>query len=167
MTPIAEVTSYDTLIEALRRRKAMLGMTHAALDDLTGLQSGYVGKLLGPAGIKTLGPMSFDVILEALAVKLVLVEDVEAAKRMVSRWEKRERPPAKVGIPSMAFVRRKFAPTIQGFLRRKRVKGGQNRWKGVSKEERSRIARKGARERWRRHRMRRAFEATKPAVRSS
>ncbi len=86
---LAEFTDYDGLIEALRRRKAELDLSFELIDAIGGLQSGYSAKVLGPGMIKKLGPVSAGAINDVLAVKFVMVEDVEAAEAMKTRWQKR------------------------------------------------------------------------------
>jgi hypothetical protein len=85
------------LIEALfarKARKAALGngITNATLEALTGLQPGYVGTLFGSSRGRSLGGTSFGLLLGGLALKLIVVEDLDAARRMEKRWEQRERP---------------------------------------------------------------------------
>lgn len=88
----ATIRSYADLREALVMRKDTLGLTNALIDDLSGMQPGYTGKLLGAGQVKTMGPMSFDTMLSTLGVQLIMVEDMRAVRRMAARWEKRERP---------------------------------------------------------------------------
>jgi hypothetical protein len=79
--PLATVRSHGDLIEALRARAAELELSHLATDALSGLPSGYTGKLL--CGMRGLGDISLPALLDALGVSLVLVEEpakVEAAQ---------------------------------------------------------------------------------------
>jgi hypothetical protein len=80
------------LLSALRARRDELQLTHERLDDISGLPSGYFGKLLAPVPIKNLGWMSLGLALDSMGVALVLVENVEQAAKVRSRWVKRERP---------------------------------------------------------------------------
>jgi hypothetical protein len=85
----AAITSYDEMIDALRARKAELGLSDAVVDDLTGLPTGYTGKVLGPARVKKMGALSLWLMLEVLAFDMRLDSSVEKAARMQERWEKR------------------------------------------------------------------------------
>ncbi len=71
--PFAVVTDYQTLINAFRRRKDDLSINHLTLDRITGLPSGYSGKLFGRANVRALGPISFGLILNALGLRMILV----------------------------------------------------------------------------------------------
>lgn len=44
--PLAIVRDYDGLIAALRLRKAELGLSDAALEQISGMTSGHVSKIL-------------------------------------------------------------------------------------------------------------------------
>ena len=70
-------------MEAIRGRIAELDVSCEWLDARTGLQSGYSGKLMGPAGAKNLGPLSFGLMLQALGVSLVMVETIPAAAGVI------------------------------------------------------------------------------------
>ena len=69
--PYAIPKSYPDLIAVLVRRRRELGLTTSELDDVSGMQLGYVAKLEN--GSKNLGPMSFDTMLSALGLRVVLV----------------------------------------------------------------------------------------------
>lgn len=86
ISPLAEIRTYDDLHQALRARADHIGVTRLGLDEITGLTSGHSGKLLAPTKIKRLGPISFDLMLPALGLKLLLVEDAEIVAKMQLRW---------------------------------------------------------------------------------
>ena len=69
--PFAIPKSYPDLIAALVRRRRELGLTTSELDDVSGMQLGYVAKLEN--GSKNLGPMSFDTMLSALGLQVALI----------------------------------------------------------------------------------------------
>lgn len=144
---IGSAVDYDGLIAVLRDRVTELNITHATLDNLTGLQSGYCGKILGQLGVRSLGPISLGPMLQALAVKMVIVEDVEAAQKMAPRWEKRVRPDynasreARIG---KKLIRRAFPAFLMELSRL----GNEARRTKLKSRERSRIARLAARARW-------------------
>ena len=71
---LATVSDYDELIAAIRQRVDELQISHAVLEELAGLAGGHFGKIVGASRVKTFGPLSLFLILEALAVNLVLEE---------------------------------------------------------------------------------------------
>jgi hypothetical protein len=83
------ITSYNDLVTALRARQDELGLSCAALDELTGLAAGYTAKVLGPARTRIMSGMSIDLYLTALAIDLEVVPSAEKLRRMERRWEKR------------------------------------------------------------------------------
>jgi hypothetical protein len=86
------IHSMEELLAALRARRDELQLTHERLDDISGLPSGYFGKLLAPVPIKNLGWMSFGLALDSMGVALVMVENPEQIKLVEKRWTPRERP---------------------------------------------------------------------------
>lgn len=137
---IAVAREYDDVVAACRTRMGELGITFATLDDLSGVQSGYSAKLIGPEPTKNLGPMSFGAIMGALCMKWIAVEDPEALRRMRSRLSKRERP---AHMPSIVSIPWLFNP----------LTAEKARELGVSKltpMQRSTIARRAAVIRWER-----------------
>jgi hypothetical protein len=89
--PIAVVASYDDLVAALRGRLNETGMTYETAENLSGLQPGYISKVLGPRHVRTLGHVSLTLLLGVLGVKLAVIEDAEQTERMKPRWEPRLR----------------------------------------------------------------------------
>jgi hypothetical protein len=75
----AEVSDYDGLRQALRRRVEQLNVSRNCLDAVSGLPAGYTGKLLAPYGRKKIGGMSFGLIVRAAGLKMVLVDDPDAS----------------------------------------------------------------------------------------
>lgn len=91
MKPLAEIRNYDDLHRALRARVDEVNISRTAIDELSGLPDGYAGKLLGNAQVKKLGPLSMGALLQALGLKLHLVEDTDQSARMCERWKERQR----------------------------------------------------------------------------
>ncbi len=94
---LAECSDYEGLIHALRARVKERRIVLGALDDVTGLPDRYSSKVLSPTptagrrnqralSLHSLGP-----ILQALGVKLHLVEDPDAVRRYCSRAETLDR----------------------------------------------------------------------------
>ena len=152
MTHIAEATNYDEMLAVLRARKIQLGLTDAMVDYLTGLHSGYAGKLFGPGNFKTLGPVSMGPVLTVLGVKMLIVEDAEAMKLLEGRRERRERPAVIPSRLSIAAIE-KFMPDVaRAMSARGSAKGGQNRAANMTPAQRSRAARKAVKARWKQKR---------------
>lgn len=76
---------YSDVIMALRDRAVALQIKRADIDQLAGLATGHAGKLLSPRPTKGLGPTSWGPTLEALGLRLILVEDTAATARTVGR----------------------------------------------------------------------------------
>lgn len=144
-TPLAMIRSYDDLIAAFRARKAEIGLSNEDSDRLGGLTPGHTNKLLGPTGTRKLGPVTLDVLLELYAVELVMVVNVDAARRMEARWERRDERAVRVdaSVISRTLVE-KAKPVIFSEI------GAQLREarKKIKPSTRRRIARQAARARW-------------------
>jgi hypothetical protein len=88
---IAEVTDYSQFIHALRLRAEQLNIARTTIDSVSGMPSGYAGKLLSENPIRSLGRVSFGPVLQSLGLKLLIVEDPQALERVTSRLTKRRR----------------------------------------------------------------------------
>jgi hypothetical protein len=75
-------TSYDELHAILRRRADELEVSRLTLDFAGGLTSAHSSKLLSNPPLRRLGPTSLALMLGALGVALVVVEDKEALARI-------------------------------------------------------------------------------------
>lgn len=78
MNEIARFTTIEGLVTALIRRRHALGMSQLVLDDVSGMQNGYTGKI--EKRIKGLGPISLPLHLGALRCELALVEAVRTPR---------------------------------------------------------------------------------------
>jgi hypothetical protein len=87
-----EARSMQEIVEAIRVWRDMRGVSLATLDHIAGWPDGYGAKLLAPEPIKNLGWQSLGLGLNALAIKLVVVEDEAQRKLVERRWIPRERP---------------------------------------------------------------------------
>jgi hypothetical protein len=67
--------NYLELIDCIALRMTDLNVQHLVLDERCGLAAGYTGKLLGPNPSRNYGPMSFDLHLQALGLRLVVEPD--------------------------------------------------------------------------------------------
>lgn len=163
----APIRSMPELIQALRDRARELQLTHETIDAVSGLQSGYTSKLLAPKPIKNLGPMSFESILGALGLAVVVVEDPQQIARVSKQWTKRVRPlrqPLALTPPSMAAsidhevpLQLTVTPALQRLLhnpewmREIGIRGGNERAAKLSAFRRRQIAKRAAKARWSKH----------------
>ncbi len=85
MTPIGEATDYHSLIALLSARIRQLDVSYATLDAITGLADGYVSKLFAPNPPRCMGWEALELLLAALGMKLVGVEDANALRRVRNR----------------------------------------------------------------------------------
>ncbi len=144
---LATVTDYDALIDALRARQTALGITDATLEALTGLQSGYVGKIFGAHRSRALGRLSLGLILQGLAVKITVIEDPAGAAQMAERWEKRERPACMLTAAQHPPIEFKLTHRHMKKIAKKGVKA---RMKKMTCAQRRRVAKQAAKARWKR-----------------
>jgi len=86
-----EIHDYAGLVAALRARKEALDVSFSLLEHLSGLQNGYISKLLSPRPSKRLGQLSLDCLLAVLGLKLVVQEDPEAMAKLSGRLTPRYR----------------------------------------------------------------------------
>jgi hypothetical protein len=86
------ISNYSEFLDAVRERVDSIGMTREELDHQTGMQSGYMGKLLGRRRSKRFGEVSFDATLPAIGCKLQMVEDPEQTAKILARMTPRQRP---------------------------------------------------------------------------
>jgi hypothetical protein len=80
------------VLDVMRAQRDRLNLSHETLDAISGLPSGYVGKVLAPEPVRGLGYMSLGALLGALGLALIVVEDSAAAERVRRKWVPRKRP---------------------------------------------------------------------------
>ena len=139
------VRSDQDLHQALRDRANQLNIARETIDEIAGLTPGHASKLLAPQQIKRFGPLSRWLLLQALGLKLILVEDTEALAKIKSRMIKRNANNANhAGTVAFLFSRR--------HMRAIQRRGGENSRKYLPKYKVRALARKagiaGARARW-------------------
>jgi len=159
MTPprtIGTAQCYGDVVDVMRDRKAELGLTDAVLDAVSGVQSGYTGKLLGPAQIKTMGMATFFYLVEALGMRLVFQEDMDIMQKMATRWEQRARPVSMLNMLSTKAINRARPYLEQQIVsdvrRRAGLASAESRKVKIPQKKRQRIAKHAAKVRWKRYR---------------
>lgn len=141
---IAVVHDYPGLLTALRERAERLNVSRAVIDDVSGLASGYAGKLLANPPMKTLGAISLGPMLGALGLSLVLIEDPDQMRRIASRMSARNNSQVRLN----ANASKQFPGWL--FNSRKARKAARKRWSSMTESQRKRAARKA----WRTRRQR-------------
>jgi hypothetical protein len=153
------IRSMPELISALRTRAQTLGLAYGTVDAIAGLPDRYTSKLFAPVPIKNLGPISFEAILGALGVTVILVEDQEQCDRVSGRWTQRKRPLKTTGsipgsIECEVPMTLQVTPELQrvlnksDFMRKISARGNLARKNKLSPWKRRMIARRAAKARW-------------------
>ena len=137
---IADVSSYEQMLAALRDRVNELQVNGERFDEYCGLPKGYLSKLIGIKPIRRLGMTSFAPVLAGLGLRLLVIEDQEATERL-----KNCLPPR-----NQSYVRSVAVHTnlTTRFLRKIGAKGGENSRKYLGKRLVKQLARKAAAARW-------------------
>lgn len=145
---LATIRNWDDLPAAFRAAVQSLNVSHEVLDTVSGLQPGYVSKLLAPVPVKGFGKMAFDLLLGATGKMLVMVDDPAALERVQTRLTKRD----ETRMPK--FKNLSMHSTVVHFkislrkMRQKGRKGGENSRKNMTERQARKLARKAARARW-------------------
>jgi hypothetical protein len=142
---LAVVHDYAGLMDALRERIRELKITLETADSISGLQSGYTAKLLTPVPLRAIGRVSLGPLLTCLGLKLIVVEDLNAFKRIESRLTKRRRPARNASdmLATQKQQRPRFpkGSEFASFMNARRTLK-------LDPSQRSAIARKAAQARW-------------------
>src|SRR5437016_1552545 len=77
---VGEARGHGELIMALRAQAERHGAPQLAIDEVAGVAAGFTRHCL--VGRKRLGPQSMGLIIQALGVKLLVVEDETATPRV-------------------------------------------------------------------------------------
>jgi hypothetical protein len=148
------VGSIEQLLAALRARRDELEISNETIDDIAGLSDRYTSKVLAanyPS--RNLGKLSFPLLLGALGLgiaKVEIVEDPEAIARVEGRWLKWRRLP--YGSPRIRLSAKAIEHAKPHVLQDLSKLGNAARQALLPGKQRSAIARKAARARWRRRR---------------
>jgi hypothetical protein len=143
---IAITPDYDSLHRALRDRREQLNIAFTTLDRAAYLTSGHASKILSPSRLKRATFETLDFLLPALGVKLALIEDSESLERL-KKFPTRE---AKVSARCVPWGRPGTQTVVSlRFVRRIARAGGEARARALTPAQRSAIARKAAKARWR------------------
>jgi hypothetical protein len=136
---IADVSSYEQMVAALRSRVAELRVNSAKWEDFAGLPTGYLSKLVGVNPVRRLGMTSFGPVLAGLGLRLLVIEDQEATERLRNRVPPRNSSYVRAA-PSIVF-------TVRFYKKIGRL-GAQARIDNSTEAQRRKWARKAAAARW-------------------
>jgi hypothetical protein len=85
------ISDYRTLVETCRARADELELSRAEIDRISGLPEGYSGKLLSKGhseqsgkAKKKMWPTSFELMLGALGLQVIIIEDPAATARTLA-----------------------------------------------------------------------------------
>ena len=88
---IADVSSYEQMLAALRSRVTELQINGERFDEYAGLPRGYLSKLVGAKPTRRIGMQSWTPVLAGLGLRCLFVEDPEATQRLKNRLPPRAR----------------------------------------------------------------------------
>jgi hypothetical protein len=97
------VRDYAGLIQVLRARIEELQICYEEADRVAGLPARYSAKILGPSGGRSLGKVSFGLLLQTLGLELVVQENLQDFAPIKARLEKR-RWSRKKPVPAPAIA---------------------------------------------------------------
>jgi hypothetical protein len=137
---IGAFQDYSELLTALRSRALELQASGDVFDEVAGIPRGYFNKLIGPRPPRRLGMRSLGDILGVLAVRCLVIEDLEAKARIVERLRPRNQKMVRGGTIEFRLTRR--------HMQKIQDKGRRSRWDAMTPAQRSEYARNLNRIRW-------------------
>jgi hypothetical protein len=138
---IGVITTYDELLDVLRARAAQRHVaTGGDANEVAGLPSGYIAKLIGAKPVRRIGMMSLGPLLAILGVKLIAAEDPEAIARYGSRIKQRDERLVRGGTWEFRLTHR--------HMRKIQREGGEARMKALTKPERRALSLRANWVRW-------------------
>ena len=138
---IADVSSYEQMLAALRARVNELQINGERFDEYAGLPRGYLSKLVGAKPIRRLGMVSFEPVLAALGLRCLFVEDKAAVERLRRQTTPRNESYVRGGATHLTLTTR--------FMQKIGRLGAQARVDNSTKAQRQEWARHAAIARWR------------------
>lgn len=140
MTPLGTFTDYHGLLDLLRQRKAELGLSDAALENLCLMAKGQISKYLGPAQEKAPNAFLLMTVVDALGLSGTLYADPTKVAALSGAWGREgRRDDARVrpnGRVSKAMVKR-VRPMV---LSQAAQKAARARWDKTTPEQRKQIS---------------------------
>jgi hypothetical protein len=138
---IADVSSYEQMLDALRARVTALQVNGQIFDEYCGLPRGYLSKLVGANPVRRLGMTSFGPVVSALGLRCLFIEDEQATERL-----KKKLPPR-----NNSYVRADATHVVLTFRFMQKIGrlGAQARIDNSTPTQRRKWARQAAIARWR------------------
>ena len=137
---IADVSSYEQMLAALRARINELQINGERFDEYAGLPRGYLSKLVGVRPVRRLGMQSFEPVLAGLGLRLLVIEDNAATARLKKRLPPRNESYVRGGVTYLTLTTR--------FMQKIGRKGAQARIDNSTPTQRRKWARAAIRARW-------------------
>jgi hypothetical protein len=142
---------YAAFVQLIRARIAALNVTHTTVDEIAGFPAGYTSTLL--CGTKAMSAYSLFTIARSLALSPIFAHDDAELVKLIARsdWIKMRRGGPRSrrklggehhGEHDVLFNRRRFMKGIA-------ARGVLGRMLKLTPKQRSEIARKAAKARWR------------------
>ncbi len=130
--PELVIRSFADLADAFRAIQNHLQISNSTLEDISGMSAGWVDRLLGRTRTKRLSETSFNLLMGALAIELVVRPDFPQAQRMAGRWERRDQRQIRTCQPLSAELLARAAAELgrRGAEARRRAKNGNGRANG-------------------------------------
>jgi hypothetical protein len=147
--PIAVCRTVEELQQAMRQRAETIGISRERIDEIGGLPDGYSAKLLTNPPYRSLGPLSTFQLIGALGMMVALIESPEMMQR-IAQAPRRVQWNVRTGKNHWRAA--KPLSMIGKLLRQNGALGGRKRSEKLSPAERTAIAKRAARVRWRRWR---------------
>jgi hypothetical protein len=144
---LTEINTLEGLRLALRDRREALNVSFEAVDTIAGLTPGHASKLLSPTPIKKLGDTSLPLLLGALGLKLILIEDTAAFERVRTRLVPRQTNALRVSACLWGRSGQQYEVSRR-WVKQVAAKGGRARAQALTPKQRSKQARRAALIRW-------------------
>jgi hypothetical protein len=112
---IADVSSYEQMLAALRARVTELQVNGERFDEYAGLPRGYLSKLVGAKPTRRIGMCSWEAVLAGLGLRCLFIVDEEAERRLRERVPPRNSSYVR-GTPSIVFTARFLHNRNMGIL---------------------------------------------------
>jgi hypothetical protein len=148
---IGRADHYAAFVSLCRARIAALNVTHATVDEIAGFPAGYTSTLM--CGNKAMSGYSLFTIARSLALSPIFAHDDDELAKLISRsnWIKMRRagPRSRRKLGGEHNGEHDALFNRQRFMKQIAARGVLGRMLKLSPKQRSKIARKAAKARWR------------------
>ena len=110
--PSIVIRSFGDLADAFRAIQNHLQISNSTLEDCAGMCPGFVDKVLGRTRTKRLSEVSFNLLIGALGIELVVRPDLAAAAKMATRWTRRDQRQCRTTQPLSAELLQRAAAEL-------------------------------------------------------